>query len=144
MLCRCYSTNTSSDLAIRLTFSQLSAWLIYAIRRSERELRDSVLRRGLSDRNTTRKDVALRYLRGAGIEIGALDYPVRVQRGARVRYVDSIAALHNQLRVLKPGSILYLTLPDARQTFDVPRDRTTSDHYYVIIAKGPELSRQQH
>jgi predicted SAM-dependent methyltransferase len=38
---------------------------------------------------------------------------------------DWIAALEHQLRVLKPGGILYLTLPDARHSFDSPR-RTTN------------------
>jgi predicted SAM-dependent methyltransferase len=41
---------------------------------------------------------------------------------------DPIAALEHQLRVLKPGGILYLTLPDARHSFDSPRQRTTVEH----------------
>jgi SAM-dependent methyltransferase len=41
---------------------------------------------------------------------------------------DPIAALEHQLRVLKPGGTLYLTLPDARSSFDSPRQRTTVEH----------------
>jgi SAM-dependent methyltransferase len=121
---------------------------------------------GAGDPKTIREDVALRFLRGDGIEIGPLDYPLRLPREARVRYVDylngaglredygntlragrplvvpdvvddgarlasfadasldfvvanhmlehvedPIAALEHQLRVLRPGGILYLTLP---------------------------------
>ncbi len=51
-----------------------------------------VLSRGMSDRKTTREDVALRFLRGEGIEIGALDFPLWLPRGARVRYVDYLDA----------------------------------------------------
>jgi predicted SAM-dependent methyltransferase len=34
--------------------------------------------------------VALQFLRGEGIEIGAMDYPLRMPRDARVRYVDHL------------------------------------------------------
>jgi SAM-dependent methyltransferase len=59
----------------------------YHAQRIRRELRDDVVRRG-GGRKTTREDVAARYLTGDGIEIGALNFPLRVPRRARVRYVD--------------------------------------------------------
>jgi SAM-dependent methyltransferase len=175
------------------------SWLSYAVRRSEREARDVVLRRGLSDRNTIRADVALRFLQGEGIEIGALDFPLRLPRGARVRYVDyvdeaglreahsgtlragrplvapdvvddgarlgsftdasldfvvanhmlehvedPIAALEHQLRVLRRHGVLYLTLPDARDSFDAERERTTIEHLLRDHVEGPEISRREH
>jgi SAM-dependent methyltransferase len=175
------------------------SWLSYAVRRSEREARDVVLRRGLCDRKTIRADVALRFLRGEGIEIGALDFPLRLPRGARVRYVDyidetglrethggtlsagrplvvphvvddgarlesfadasldfvvanhmlehvedPIAALGHQLRVLRPHGVLYLTLPDARDSFDAERKRTTAEHLLRDHREGPEVSRREH
>jgi SAM-dependent methyltransferase len=175
------------------------SWLSYAARRSEREARDVVLRRGLSERKTIRADVALRFLRGEGIEIGALDFPLRLPRGARVRYVDyvdeaglqeahsgtlragrplvvpdvvddgarlgsftdtsldfvvanhmlehvedPIAALEHQLRVLRPRGVLYLTLPDARNSFDAERERTTVEHLLRDHRAGPEISRREH
>ncbi len=177
----------------------MSARLSYAARRGAREARDMVLRSGLLDRNTVRKDVALRFLRGEGIEIGALDYPLRVPRGAHVRYVDHldetglrevhsgtlrdgrplvvpdivddgarlerfadasldfvvanhmlehvedpIAALEHQLRVLRQHGILYLTLPDARHSFDSPRNRTTVEHLLRDHREGPQVSRREH
>lgn len=158
-----------------------------------------LLGRGSSSHKTIREDVALRYLRGDGIEIGALDFPLRLPRGARVRYVDyldasglhsqysatlskgrplvppdvvddgarlaafadrsldfvianhmlehvedPIAALEHQLRVLKPGGVLYLTLPDANQTFDAPRERTTVSHLLRDHRDGPRGSRREH
>lgn len=158
-----------------------------------------VLRRGISDHKTIRMDVAVRFLCGNGIEIGALDFPLRLPRGAQVLYVDyldedglrkvhnstlsqgrplvvpdvvddgarldsftdasldfvianhmlehvedPIAALEHQLRVLKSGGILYLTLPDARETFDAPRDRTTTEHLLRDHSEGPHVSRREH
>jgi SAM-dependent methyltransferase len=158
-----------------------------------------VLRSGLHDRNTVRKDVALRFLRGSGIEIGALDFPLRMPSGARVRYVDyldearlravhsrtlsegrplvvpdivddgarlasfadgsldfvvanhvlehvedPIAALEHHLRVLRPGGVLYFTLPDARATFDARRKRTTTEHLLNDHLVGAHVSRWEH
>ncbi|HWF26116.1 MAG TPA: methyltransferase domain-containing protein [Solirubrobacteraceae bacterium] len=37
---------------------------------------------------------------------------------------DPIGALENLLRVIRPGGILFLILPDARHTFDARRPRT--------------------
>jgi SAM-dependent methyltransferase len=173
--------------------------MVYVLRRSEREARDMVLRRGLLDRNTTRKDIALRFLRGDGIEIGALDFPLRLPRGVRARYVDHldadglravhtqtlsegrplirvdvvddgarlatftdgsldfvvanhvlehiedpISALENHLRVLRPGGVLYLALPDARMSFDSERPRTTVEHLLQDHRIGPQVSRREH
>jgi SAM-dependent methyltransferase len=48
----------------------------------------------------TRDDLAFRYLRGEGIEIGALYRPQRVPPGAAVRYVDHASA--DDLRRIYP------------------------------------------
>jgi len=42
--------------------------------------------------------------------------------------VDPIAALEGWHRVLKPGGLLLLVLPDKRHTFDSPRNRTPLQH----------------
>jgi SAM-dependent methyltransferase len=180
-------------------YSQLESRIHYIFQRGEREARDMVLRRGVSDRKTTREDVALRFLHGEGVEIGALYFPLRLPCGARVRYVDyldgaalratyddtlregrslvvpdvvddgarlasfanasldfvvanhmlehvedPIAALQHQLRVLRTGGVLYLTLPDARATFDAPRKRTTVEHLLRDHREGPQVSRRKH
>ncbi|HUN78380.1 MAG TPA: methyltransferase domain-containing protein [Solirubrobacteraceae bacterium] len=173
--------------------------LSYWASRSRREARDVVLRARRTDPKTVREDVAVSYLRGDGIEIGALDYPLRIPRGARVRYVDyldgldladahsdtlaagrplvmpdvvddgarlaafsdrsldfvvanhmlehvedPISALGHQLRVLKPGGILYLALPRASECFDDPRPRTTVEHLLRDHEHGPQVSRREH
>lgn len=53
-----------------------------------RRVRDLVMRAPQADRLIHREDLARRFLRGDGIEIGAFSMPVRVPPGARVRYVD--------------------------------------------------------
>ncbi len=173
--------------------------MTYVLQRGRREMRDKALDRGISDRKTVREDVALWFLRGEGIEIGALDFPLRLPRGASVCYVDyldavglceaydstlsegrplvvpdvvddgarlalfpdesldfvvanhmlehvedPIAALQHQLRVLRSGGVLYLTLPDARQSFDAPRKRTTTEHLLRDHRDGPHVSRREH
>jgi SAM-dependent methyltransferase len=171
--------------------------------RLRREIRDTALRRLVlrraTDRKTVREDVAVRFLRGDGIEIGALDFPLRVPRGARVRYVDyldpqalrgspenvvhgadslrapdivddgarlatfadasvdfvianhmlehvedPVEALFNQLRVIRPGGVLYLSLPDPRDNFDRDRELTTVEHLLRDHREGPAVSRRQH
>jgi len=169
-------------------------------RRTGRRLRDRLLRGGPSDWRTLRDDLAQRYLRGEGIEIGALNIPQRVSPDVRVRYVDHasgdelrriyayelsqhnwdlvepdvvddgerltkfaddsvdfvianhmlehaedpIETLNHFLRVLRPSGILFLTLPDARETFDGRRARTTVEHLLRDHREGPEVSRREH
>lgn len=126
-----------------------------------------------AERCLAREDLARRYLRGDGIEIGPLARPLRLPSGARVRYLDRlarteliaergeelaaagvdpgaipetdvlddaealasiddgaldfvianhvlqeledpVATLQRWMRVLRPGGIVFLTLPDAR------------------------------
>jgi SAM-dependent methyltransferase len=57
---------------------------------------------------------------------------------------DPIACLQHLLRVLRPGGILFLALPDARFSFDKPRERTTVEHLQRDHREGPEISRRDH
>jgi predicted SAM-dependent methyltransferase len=141
--------------------------------------------------------LARRYLRGSGLEIGALHCPLRVPSGVSVRYVDrmDVAALHrhypelpvkklvpvdliddgekldsqadasadfiianhfiehtedplgalaSHLRVIRPGGILYLAVPDRRHTFDAARPPTDIEHVVADHVEGPERSRRAH
>lgn len=66
----------------------LKTRLRYALWRARREVREVIfVRRGL-DLKTARADIAARYLKGDGIEIGALTFPMPMPRDVRVRYVD--------------------------------------------------------
>lgn len=137
------------------------------------------------------------YLRGSGIEVGALHNPLKVLPFAKVRYVDRMSvdelrrqypelrtkrlvpidyiadgellqciddasqdfvianhfvehcqnplqALENMLRVLLPGGVLYLALPDKRLTFDRDRPVTPLVHLLQDYQNGPQWSRNDH
>ncbi len=145
----------------------------------------------------SRVDISWRYLKGSGIEIGALHFPLPVSPEARVKYVDRmsvkdlreqypelsdqnlvevdiiadgerletvadgsqdfvianhflehcqnpLAALKNSLRVLKSGGVMFLAIPDKRNTFDVDRPTTSLEHLFRDYEEGPEGSRQAH
>ncbi|MFN2471691.1 MAG: methyltransferase domain-containing protein [Gaiellaceae bacterium] len=144
-----------------------------------------------------RRAVARRYLRGQGIEIGALHNPLEVPPSVSVRYVDRlpveelraqypelaaqslvevdaqddgerlarfsdasedfvianhflehcedpVGALTNMLRVLRPGGVVYLAVPDKRHTFDRDRPVTSVDHVVADHVEGSQRSRRDH
>jgi SAM-dependent methyltransferase len=137
------------------------------------------------------------WLRGDGIEIGALHVPLGIHREARVRYVDRltveeqrrqypelagvqlapvdvigsaedlsafgdgsvdfvianhllehtedpISAISCWLRVLRPGGVIYMAVPDKRHTFDIDREPTPIEHMVRDYEEGPAGSRRQH
>jgi SAM-dependent methyltransferase len=157
----------------------------------------SRLRRTVDPARRRRREIAGRYLRGSGIEIGALHNPLDVPRSAHVRYVDHLpvdelrrhypelasaplvevdvlddgerlatigdgtqdfvianhflehcedplGALGNMIRVLRPGGVLYLAVPDKRYTFDAARPVTPTEHVLRDHREGPESSRRAH
>jgi predicted SAM-dependent methyltransferase len=57
---------------------------------------------------------------------------------------DPIATLKHLVRVLRPGGTLFLTLPDARHTFDVSRPLTSVEHLRRDHDEGPSTSRHEH
>jgi SAM-dependent methyltransferase len=144
-----------------------------------------------------RRRLAKRYLRGDGLEIGALHCPLRVPAGVTVRYVDRmdltdlrehypevpvrklvavdlvddgeklesqrdcsadfiianhfiehaqdpLETLANHLRVVRPGGVLYMAVPDRRRTFDVGRQATQLEHIVQDHREGPARSRRVH
>ena len=137
-----------------------------------------------------RRRISRQYLRGDGLEIGALHRPLRVPASVNVRYVDRmdvadlrahypelrkaqlvdvdiiddgetlssqadasadfiianhfiehtedpIGTVANHLRVLRPGGVLYLAVPDRHHTFDVDRPPTPVDHIVRDHRDGP-------
>jgi SAM-dependent methyltransferase len=53
---------------------------------------------------------------------------------------NPIAALQTWCRVLKPGGLIYLIVPDKRATFDRPRVRTTLEHL-ILDYRQPSRER---
>jgi predicted SAM-dependent methyltransferase len=144
-----------------------------------------------------RHDLALLFIKGHGIEIGALHMPLPVGPLATVSYVDRlsikdlrqhypemrrlslvepdiiadgqtltgigdatqdfiianhfiehtedpIGTITHFARVLRPGGILFIALPDKRFTFDRKRPETSNDHLQLDHERGPHASRSQH
>jgi predicted SAM-dependent methyltransferase len=57
---------------------------------------------------------------------------------------DPIGAIKTWLRVLKPGGVLFIAIPDRRFTFDFHRDVTEWAHMVRDHEEGPEWSREAH
>jgi SAM-dependent methyltransferase len=57
---------------------------------------------------------------------------------------DPIEALNSFVRVLRPGGVVFLTLPDARRSFDALRSRTTVEHLLRDHREGSDRSRDEH
>jgi hypothetical protein len=66
---------------------------LWAVRQAaRRKLRQLTLRPGRhAEAEGRREELAIRYLSGDGIEIGALHRPLWTPPGARVRYVDNVS-----------------------------------------------------
>jgi SAM-dependent methyltransferase len=57
---------------------------------------------------------------------------------------DPLGTLLNAFRVLRPGGILYLAVPDKRHTFDRDRPVTPLDHVLRDFDEGAQVSRRDH
>jgi SAM-dependent methyltransferase len=57
---------------------------------------------------------------------------------------DPIGTLKNFMRVLKPGAVMFVALPDRRYSFDCDRARTSLAHLIADHHEGPQVSRRDH
>jgi SAM-dependent methyltransferase len=57
---------------------------------------------------------------------------------------DPIGTLRNLLRVVRPGGVVYLSVPDKRHIFDRDRPATTLEHCLRDHEQGPAISRATH
>jgi SAM-dependent methyltransferase len=144
-----------------------------------------------------RRIFAWMYIRGGGLEVGALHLPLPVSPHVRVRYVDRmdipelrkhypeladrklvpvhviddgeklgsqpdesvdfiivnhviehtedpIGTIANHLRVIRPGGVLYLGVPNRHRTFDIDRQPTPLEHLVRDYHEDPKWSRNLH
>jgi SAM-dependent methyltransferase len=57
---------------------------------------------------------------------------------------NPINAIENFLRVLRPGGMLFMAIPDKTRTFDEERPITPFSHLMKDYESGPEWSRRDH
>jgi len=57
---------------------------------------------------------------------------------------DPIGAVYSWLRVVRPGGVVLLAVPDKRFTFDNLRPTTPLDHVLQDHLEGPTLTREDH
>ena len=57
---------------------------------------------------------------------------------------DPIGTIKRHLEVLRPGGIIYMAVPDKRETFDHKRPVTTLEHLYRDHDEGPAWSYMDH
>jgi SAM-dependent methyltransferase len=57
---------------------------------------------------------------------------------------DPIGAIKTWFRVLKPGGVLFMSIPDRRFTFDFNRKVTPLTHLFADNEQGPAWSREAH
>jgi SAM-dependent methyltransferase len=160
---------------------------------AHQDLADSARVRDALSLLPLRTELSYRYLRGSGIEIGALQNPLELRQDTHVRYADRLTvdearlhypeldqamlvtpailcdaaalspvagqsvdfvianhvlehlpdplgALHEWLRVVRPGGYLYVAVPDHGNPLDRLRPITPPDH---LIADFENRDRQQ-
>jgi SAM-dependent methyltransferase len=57
---------------------------------------------------------------------------------------NPIGALTSMLRVVRPGGIVFLAVPDKRYSFDVDRPVTSYEHVKRDYIEGPDWSDHEH
>jgi len=57
---------------------------------------------------------------------------------------NPIGTIEQHLRVVKPGGVMYMAIPDKQYTFDRDRPVTTLEHLIRDYTEGPQWSRKAH
>ena len=78
----------------------------------------------------------------AGIGSGSQDFTIANQVLEHLE--NPLLALESMFRVVKPGGVVFLSLPDKRHTFDSRRPVTTFEHILKDYSEGPDHGREAH
>jgi glycosyltransferase involved in cell wall biosynthesis len=116
------------------------AQVIYVDRRSNAELRESYPE--LRHCNLVDVDIVENGEMLPSFQSGSQDFIIANHFLEHCQ--DPIRTIKNFLRVLRPGGIIYMAIPDMRHTFDRDRSRTSLAHIIADHVSGPEISREQH
>jgi SAM-dependent methyltransferase len=105
------------------------------------DIRDAASVQGYFKTSEVRSGSAIDAQTLAGIEDGSLDFVISAHVIEHLR--DPIGAIVNAIRVLRPGGIYLLVVPDMRFTFDRGRPETTVDHALLDYEDGGESTCRQ-
>jgi predicted SAM-dependent methyltransferase len=75
-------------------------------------------------------DISCDILEGLPLEEGSIDYAVSIHALPELRYPDQVPALMELRRVLTPGGVLRLALPDLDRAIDAYK---TGDRAYFLV-----------
>lgn len=78
----------------------------------------------------------------SGVEDASVDFVIANHLLEHVE--DPITALCEFQRVLRPGGVVYLAVPDQRSTFDRDRELTSVEHILREHHDGPDATRREH
>src|SRR5471030_1231681 len=77
----------------------------------------------------------------AGLDTGSFDFVISAHVIEHLR--DPVGSIVHAIRILKPGGILILAVPDLRHTFDCNRPETTVEHALTDHRDGGESTTRQ-
>jgi SAM-dependent methyltransferase len=78
---------------------------------------------------------------GDNIPVGDESYDFVVSSHVLEHFVNPIKAIVEWFRIIRPGGIIFMIVPDKERTFDRDRDRTTLGHLeadYILDKREPD------
>jgi ubiquinone/menaquinone biosynthesis C-methylase UbiE len=115
------------------------AHVLYIDRKTVDELRSNFpeLENGLVDVDMIGEGEHLEMIRDNSMDFVIANHVLE-------HYEDPIMAIKTAVRVLRPGGVLFLAVPDKRYTFDQDRSITSLEHLIRDHSFGPMISREGH
>jgi hypothetical protein len=120
---------------------------IQKIKYSDKQIKPLQVAETISPIYLLRKEIAARYLRSEGIEIGALHAPVEVPSGVTVRYLDrmSTAQLKQTYRELSEYELVNVDIVDDGEVLTTVLDNSVNfviANHMIEHCQNPILTLQ--